>query len=525
MSAEVTSKVSVVQPREIVHVHEIAQTDSVNSVRSTETELGFWAAVRLYPGAIFWSLYFSLGVIMLAFDPQLLGNLYAMPAFQRDFGYYYPGTGYIVSAPWQTGLGMGNPIGQVFGALLAAYPMDKFGRRKTFGACVVGTAGIVFIQFFARSPQVLLVGELLGGLILGTYCVIAPTYASEVCPVSLRGMLTAYTNLCFVIGQLIANAVTRGTQELTSHWAYSIPFAVQWIWPVVILIGLPFAPESPWWLQRVGRLEEAEHALARLSAPGVDIKAALAIIIETDRLEQEMETSSTYNACFSKSNALRTEIATGVYCIQVLSGIYLVGYATYFFELAGLNPTNAFNMGVGFLGVGVVGTVLSWVLLAYFGRRTIYNVGLACLAIIMLIIGILDCVPNYPTGVVWAQSALMVIWNFVYDLSIGPVCFVILCEVSAAKVRAKTIAFATAAQAVLGIVMTIAIPYAINPDQGNMRGKLGFLFGGLALLSFVWSYLRVPETRGRTYEMLDTMFEREVPLRKFDKYDAFSEIQ
>ena len=300
---------------------------------ATEKEhtLSFGHAMSLYPTAVGWSIFFSLGVIMAAFDPQLLGNLYATPAFQRDFGYLFEGA-YIVSAPWQTGLGMGSPIGQVVGAFFASYPMEWFGRKKTFGVCVILTIGCVFIQFFARSLPVLLVGELLGGIVLGTYAVIAPTYASEVCPVALRGTLTAYVNLCFVIGQLIANGVIAGTSTLDSHWAYSAPFAIQWLWPLIILIGLPFAPESPWWLARRGRMEEAEKSLRRLASSKVDVKPALAMIIETDRLEYEMEAGSTYRDCFKKINIRRTEIAVGVYCIQVLSGIYLVGYATYFFE-------------------------------------------------------------------------------------------------------------------------------------------------------------------------------------------------
>jgi SP family general alpha glucoside:H+ symporter-like MFS transporter len=85
-------------------------------------------------------------------------------------------------------------------------------------------------------------------------------------------------------------------------------------------------------------------------------------------------------------------------------------------------------------------------------------------------------------------------------------------------VRGKTIAIATAVQALVGIVMTIAIPYMINPDQANLRGKLGFFFGGLAALCFVWSYFRVPETKGRTYEELDLMFERGVRTRQFKHY-------
>lgn len=382
------------------------------------------------------------------------------------------------------------------------------------------TAGFIFIQFFARSLPVLLVGELLGGLILGTYAVIAPAYASEVCPVALRGILTSYVNLCFVMGQLIANGVIAGTSKLDTHWAYSAPFAAQWVWPLVILIGWPFAPESPWWLVRKDRIAEAEAALKRLASPHVDVKPTLAMIIETDRLEHEMEAGTTYADCFKKINLRRTEVAIGVYSIQVFSGVYLVGYATYFFELAGLPTSDAFSMSCGFLALGFVGTLFSWFLLLRYGRRQIYNVGLFLLVVLMLLIGILDCVPGYEgkKAVIWAQSSLMLIWNFCYDFSVGPVCFVILCEVSATKVRSKTIALSTAVQALLGIVMTVANPYMLNADQANMRGKIGFFYGGMSAFALVWAYFRIPETKGRTYEELDIMFAQNVPTRQFKTY-------
>ena len=67
-------------------------------------------------------------------------NGFRTDMFKRDFGYFYDG-GYIISAPWQTGLSMGSPIGQVVGALFAAYPMEWYGRKKTFGACVILTSG------------------------------------------------------------------------------------------------------------------------------------------------------------------------------------------------------------------------------------------------------------------------------------------------------------------------------------------------------------------------------------------------
>ena len=168
--------------------------------------------------------------------------------------------------------------------------------------------------------------------------------------------------------------------------------------------------------------------------------------------------------------------------------------------------------------LGFVGTLCSWGLLIRFGRRTLYNNGLAILVVIQLIIGILDCIPGKPKGAIWTESSLMLIWNFFYDISIGPVCFTILGEVSATRVRSKTVAVATAAQGLLGIVMTIAIPYLENPAKANASGKLGFFFGGLAAICYVWAYFRVPETMGRTYEELDLLFDKKVPARKFKGY-------
>ncbi|KAL6790800.1 general substrate transporter [Trichoderma sp. SZMC 28012] len=515
--------------------HGGATAEAIEAIRA-EHELTFGEALKLYPKAIAWSGFVSIGVIMLAFDPQLIGNLYSTPQFARDFGHLYKGdvsltvssfswnsianghVQWVIEASWQTALSMGNPIGQVLGALFAAYPMDYFGRKLTFAACVILTAGIVFIQFFSKTLGVLLAGELLAGLVLGMFVVIAPAYASEVCPTALRGHLTSFVNLCFVIGQLLGNGVTAGTSKLENHWAYKIPFLLQWFWILVILPGMAFIPESPWWLVRKNRLEDAEKSLRRLASPKVNVQATLAFIVETDRLEQELEAGSTYWDCFKGDNWRRTEISMGVYCTQVLSGIYLINYGTFFFQQAGLPTDRAFDMSVGFLAVGFVGTLVSWGLMLKFGRRTLFVSGLAWLVVLQFVIGILDCIPGRPSGAIWAESSLMLIWNFFYDISIGPVCFVLLGECSATRVRSKTIAAATAAQGLLGIVMTVAIPYMINPEQANLQGKLGFFFGGLALICLIWSYFRVPETMGRTFEELDLLFDKKVPARQFKGY-------
>jgi SP family general alpha glucoside:H+ symporter-like MFS transporter len=148
--------------------------------------------------------------------------------------------------------------------------------------------------------------------------------------------------------------------------------------------------------------------------------------------------------------------------------------------------------------------------------------GMIIMTIILFIIGFLD-LGREKTSVVWAQASLMDIWTFVYQTTVGPICFVVISEISATRLRGRTIAIATAVQAAASIVFTVAIPYMLNSDQADWRGKAGFLFGGISLVCYVWCFLRLPESRGRTFEELDIMFERKVPPRKFAKYDLLQD--
>ena len=175
--------------------------------------------------------------------------------------------------------------------------------------------------------------------------------------------------------------------------------------------------------------------------------------------------------------------------------------------VAGLPTSSSFTLSIIFLAAGFLGTALSILfVIPFLGRRTIFLSGLFLLSALQLLIAILDCIPSHPKSIPLTQAILMVIWNFVYDSTLGPITFVIITEVPAANLRAKSIAFTTAVQAVAGIIMTVAIPYLINPDQAGLRGKLGFVFGGLAAAGWLWGWWRVVETRGKTFEEIDGMF-------------------
>jgi len=106
--------------------------------------------------------------------------------------------------------------------------------------------GTLFILFFARTLEVLVVGQLLVGLPLGVFQTLTTQYAAEVCPTPLRHILTAWVNLSWVFGQFISAGALRGCLSRTDEWEYRIPYALQWIWPVPLIIGTWFAPESPW---------------------------------------------------------------------------------------------------------------------------------------------------------------------------------------------------------------------------------------------------------------------------------------
>jgi SP family general alpha glucoside:H+ symporter-like MFS transporter len=104
----------------------------------------------------------------------------------------------------------------------------------------------IFVQFFAQNIQTLLIGQIFCGICWGTFQTQTTTYAAEVTPIVLRVYLTSYVNLCWIMGQFISAGVVRALVSQKTQWSFRIPFAIQWVWPVPIIIGVVCAPESPW---------------------------------------------------------------------------------------------------------------------------------------------------------------------------------------------------------------------------------------------------------------------------------------
>lgn len=338
-----------------------------NAMIATDEEhrMTFIQAARRFKWAWFWSSVVCLTIIMDGYDTALLGSLQAYPAFQARFGHpVKPGSSdYQLDARWQVALGLSTPIGNLFGVHFNGWATERWGHRKTLIGTLVFLVGVIFIPFFGKRVEILFIGELLCGMAWGVFTTMAPAYASEVCPVVLRSYLENTVVLCWGIGQLISFGVLRALADRTSDpWAWRLPIAVQWVWPLIIIPLMYFAPESPWWLVRKGRIEEAKHVVKRLANDPDDTRAvqSVSLMVQTNNLEKALHEGATIWDCFKGSNLWRTEISCAAWAIQQLSGLVVSGYATYFFQQAGIPKIQSFNMSVGQGGLHLVANVVAF---------------------------------------------------------------------------------------------------------------------------------------------------------------------
>ncbi|KAL5342050.1 general substrate transporter [Aspergillus crustosus] len=505
------------------HSHtEIVASSEAQAALDKEHSMTVLTAFKIYRKAVLWSILMSCAIIMEGYDVVLIGSFFAYPQFNQKYGHIMSDDNYGLEAKWQAAMTNAMSCGQIIGLFINGIVSERYGYRRTLMACLVATVGFVFILFFAPNVQTLVAGELLMGIPLGVYQTLTVTYATEVCPVAIRAYLTTYVNLCWVLGQLIASGVLKGLQTRQDQWAYRIPFAIQWVWPVPIFIGVWLAPESPWWLVRKDRVEDAIKALNRLAtpeSPDFNAQETVAMISYTNSLEKQVETGTSYLDCFRGVDLRRTEIACCVWAAQSLCGSGLMGYSTVFYQRAGLAVSQSFTMSLVQYAIGVVGTFASWAMMTYFGRRTLYVGGLTTLAVVLFVIGFVS-IPTATSALSWATGSMLLVYTFIYDSTVGPVCFSLVAEMPSSRLRTKTVVLARNMYNILNLVTGIIIPYMLNVDAWNWRGKSGFFWGGLCLACLVWSFFRLPEPKGRSYAELDVLFERRVRTREFAKADT-----
>ncbi|KAI0155412.1 sugar transporter [Hypoxylon sp. FL1284] len=498
-----------------------------------EHKMTLWQGLRLYPKAVAWSILISTCIVMEGYDISLVNNFYAFPQFNQKYGVAIPADDgsvtYQVPAAWQAGLSNGAVVGEIIGLLINGWVSERFGYRYTVIACLVLIIAFTAIFFTAQTVVHLQVAEILCGIPWGVFQTLTITYASEVCPVALRGYLTTYINFCWGVGQMIGIGVIMGNLWRTDEWAYRIPYALQWMWPLPLIIGILFAPESPWWLVRKGRLEDAKRSLLRLTSldreTDFDADETVAMMVHTSALEQKITRGASYLDCFKGVDRRRTEIVCMCWAIQNLSGNSFSNYSTYFLQRAGLDDNKAYSFALGQYAINCVGVLGAWTLITLgIGRRTLYLYGLAGLFIMLLILGLLGLAPDR-TAASLATGSIMLVWALCYQLTVGTVCYSLVAEISTRRLQIKTVVLGRMLYNVVGIVCGVLTPYMLNPSAWNWGNYAGLFWAGSCLLCFIYTYFRVPEPAGRTFAELDLLFEKKISARKFasTSVDVFSE--
>jgi SP family general alpha glucoside:H+ symporter-like MFS transporter len=260
------------------------------------------------------------------------------------------------------------------------------------------------------------------------------------------------------------------------------------------------------------KIDEAKKALLRLTTRGADpdfnADETIAMMQHTNEVVKYLNGGGvSYLDCFKGTDLRRTEICCMVWCTQALCGSSMTGYAAYFYEQAGFDTANSFNLAVGMYAGAICACILSWIGMRKIGRRALYLGGLALSLIILIATGIVGTLPE-TDSMSWALGSMLIVLTFGYDFTVGPVCYVLVAEIPSTRLRVKTVVLARVAYNITSIITNIITPRMLNPSARDWKGKSSLLFAGTTLICLVWCWFRLPEPFGLTYMELDILFEK-----------------
>lgn len=216
-------------------------------------------------------------------------------------------------------------------------------------------------------------------------------------------------------------------------------------------------------------------------------------------------------------NARRTQIACFAWACQTTCGIGYASGITYFLEQVGFPDSKSFDFGMGLNALGWLGTVCSWFAMQRAGRRKLYIWGLSIMFLILLVVGFLGIPPNGIPAIGYTTAALLMVYVFTYDITVGPVCYCMVSELPSTRLRIKTAVLARNFYNITVIGYNWLNLPILNPIAWDLRGKGAFIWGVFCGLSLIYAYFYLPEPRGRTAADLDVLFEGKVKARDFSK--------
>jgi SP family sugar:H+ symporter-like MFS transporter len=298
---------------------------------------------------------------------------------------------------------------------------------------------------------------------------------------------------------------------------------VQFIVPILLLGVLVYLPESPRYLLKKGRYEEARKSLAFVRRGAatdeeVDEELKLTAMAVDDQLQNHR--ASTYLDCFKGTNGRRQMIATGCQLIEQLSGnAYMTNYAVIFMQQVGIS--DPLKSSVASVCMSMSGSTFAFFFADKIGRRPLMIwTSLVMWAGLWVISGVIGYLPGgVPPGGALSRFCLflLLIWSLCSNLGWGSCVWIITAESPTLQLREKSLSISTSFSFLTVVVISYVAPFIQN-NPGNLGPKIGFIWGAFSLFGAVFVYFCVPEMKGRSLEELDELFNEKVPARKFKGY-------
>lgn len=389
-------------------------------------------------------------------------------------------------------------VGGMIGSFSVGALVDRFGRRKSMlfaNILALLGGGLMGLSSLSRSYEMIIIGRLIIGVFCGLCTGLTPMYIGEISPTAVRGAFGTLHQLGVVIGILIAQIF--GLESLLgSDLLWPLLLALTIIPAVLQSIMLPFCPESPRYLLIVlNKEEEARKALERLR--GHEDVSDDVQEMKDEGLKMSMEKKVTIIELF-RSPVYRQPIVIAIILqlSQQLSGINAVFYySTSIFADAGVTQPIYATIGAGV--VNTVFTVVSLFLVERAGRRTLHLIGLAGMAVCALLMTIALALVSKDTPAL-SYLAIVAVFGFVasFELGPGPIPWFIVAELFSQGPRPAAMAVSGFSNWTANFLVGIGFPKLAEV----LGGYVFLIFMVLLIFFFIFTFLRVPETKGRTFD-------------------------
>ncbi len=387
-------------------------------------------------------------------------------------------------------------IGCIFGAMFAGWASDRFGRKKVLILTAILFAVSAIGAAFPSNLLQFAVFRFIGGLGIGAASMVSPLYITELAPAAIRGKLVSYYQLAIVIGILVIFFVNTliqgmGDEAWNVEYGWRLMMASGVFPAALFLIALFFVPESPRWLTKEGREDEALEILSNING------AAKAGEILREVKSTLHEEQGTLGELFT--GRFRKAIFVGiVLCIfsQVQGINAIMYYAPEIFKSIGTGTESAFQQTVI---IGIINTLFTFVAINWVdkcGRKTLLLWGGAGMALSLFMVGL-----AFHFG--WTGYGLLLfilMYIACFAASYGPVTWVVISEIFPIKMRGVAMSVATFALWVAVYIVTQMFPILL---ESAGAAPTFWIFGTMSLLAFFFVWSQVPETKGRTLEEIE----------------------